>query len=87
LGVVNYLTYALTPRLSTTTRVEFFDDPQGQRTGFKGLYSTLTAGLSFKPRKAITLRPEVRFDYNDDSRPFENKRGLVTAASDIILRW
>jgi hypothetical protein len=86
-GVLNYLTYTLTPRLSATTRVEFFDDAQGQRTGFRGLYSTLTAGLSFKPCKAITLRPEVRFDYNDDSRPFENKHSLVTAASDIILRW
>ncbi|HEY1859384.1 MAG TPA: outer membrane beta-barrel protein, partial [Gemmataceae bacterium] len=86
-GVLNYLTYMLTPRLSATTRVEFFDDAQGQRTGFKGLYSTLTAGLSFKPRKAITFRPEVRFDYNGESRPFENQHGLFTASTDIILRW
>jgi hypothetical protein len=86
-GVLNYLTYTFTPRLSATTRVEFFDDAQGQRTGFKGLYSTCTAGLSFKPRKAITFRPEIRFDYNGESRPFENQHGLFTASSDIILRW
>src|SRR4029077_3134983 len=32
-GVLNYLTYTFTPRLSATTRLELFDDIQGQRTG------------------------------------------------------
>src|SRR5262249_59626585 len=50
LGVVNYLTYTITPRLSTTTRLEFFNDAQGQRTGFPGLYTALTTGVSFSPR-------------------------------------
>src|SRR5205823_1510854 len=70
-GVLNYLTRDFTPRLSGTTRLEFFDDPQGQRTGFPGLYTALTAGLSFRPHRSITLRPELRYDYNTDSRPFE----------------
>jgi Putative beta-barrel porin-2, OmpL-like. bbp2 len=86
-GVLNYLTYDFTPRWSGTTRLEFFDDAQGQRTGFKGLYTTITAGLSFKPRKSIILRPEVRYDYNEESRPFENHHGLFTAATDLLLRW
>lgn len=86
-GILNYLTYDFTPRLSGTTRLEFFDDIQGQRTGFKGLYSVLTTGLSFRPRKAIIFRPEVRYDYNDESRPFENHHGLFTATADLILRW
>src|SRR5262249_22279125 len=38
LGVVQYLTYEFTPRLKGTGRLEFFDDFQGQRTGFRGLY-------------------------------------------------
>jgi hypothetical protein len=86
-GVLNYLTYAFTPRLSGTTRLEFFDDIQGQRTGFPGLYTALTAGLNFRPLKDVVLRPEVRFDYNDESRPFENKPYLFTAAMDVIVRW
>jgi hypothetical protein len=86
-GVINYLTRTLTPRLSATTRLEFFDDAQGQRTGFKGLYTALTSGLSFKPRRAITFRPELRYDYNEETRPFENHHGLFTAAADVILRW
>jgi hypothetical protein len=86
-GILNYLTYDFTARLSGTTRLEFFDDAQGQRTGFAGLYSALTVGVSFRPRKAIFFRPELRYDYNDESRPFENHHGLFTAAADMILRW
>ena len=86
-GLVNYLTYTFTPRVNGTTRLEFFDDAQGQRTGFAGLYTALTAGLTFKPYKSIIFRPELRYDYNAESRPFENKHGLFTATADVILRW
>jgi hypothetical protein len=86
-GIVNYLTYNFTPRLNGTTRLEFFDDPQGQRTGFRGLYSALTAGLSFSPVKSIVFRPELRYDINNESQPFEGHSGLFTAAADVIVRW
>lgn len=86
-SVVNYLAYDVTPRLSATTRFEFFDDVQGQRTGFPGLYTALTCGLQFRPRKSIIIRPEIRYDYNGQSRPFEDQHGLFTLASDLILRW
>jgi hypothetical protein len=86
-GVLDYFTYTFTPRLNGTARLEFFDDEQGQRTGFPGLYTVLTLGLSFRPCKSLIFRPEVRYDYNDESRPFEGKHGLFTATSDVILRW
>jgi hypothetical protein len=86
-GVLHYLTYTFTPWLSGTTRLEFFDDEQGQRTGFPGLYTALTTGISFRPIKAVIFRPEVRYDYNGESRPFEGKHGLYTATTDVILRW
>jgi hypothetical protein len=87
IGMINYLTYNFNARLGGTTRLELFDDEQGQRTGFKGLYAALTAGVSFKPRKSIIFRPELRYDYNNESRPFEGKHGLLTATTDLILRW
>jgi maltoporin len=86
-GVVNDLTYKFTPRLSGTSRLEFFDDIDGNRTGFQGLYTALTAGVNFQQRKDIIFRPEVRYDYNNELRPFEDKHGLFTAAVDAILRW
>jgi hypothetical protein len=87
LTAVQYLTYNFTPRLGGTLRLELFDDANGQRTGFQGLYTAFTAGLSIKPIKAVTIRPELRYDYNGPSRPFEDRHGLFTAAADLILRW
>jgi Putative beta-barrel porin-2, OmpL-like. bbp2 len=87
LGVLNYVTYTFTPRTSGTVRLELFDDAQGQRTGFAGLYSAVTAGVTFKPRPEVIFRPELRYDYNDESRPFQNHHGVLTATADVIFRW
>jgi hypothetical protein len=93
LGILNYLTRTFTPRLDGTVRLEFFDDVQGDRTGFPGLYTAITAGLAFKPRRLasgageVLFRPEIRYDYNNESRPFEDHHGLFTATSDVIVRW
>jgi hypothetical protein len=84
---IHYLSYDFTSRASATTRVEFFDDFQGQRTNFAGLYSAWTVGLQLRPFKWMLVRPELRYDYNGESRPFEDHHYLFTAASDVIMRW
>jgi hypothetical protein len=86
-GIVNYLTYTLAPQLSATVRMEFWDDSQGFRTGFPGLYVVPTLGMQYKPRNDIIIRPEIRYDYNDESRPFDGHHGLFTAGTDLIFRW
>jgi hypothetical protein len=86
-SALGYLNYTCTPRLSATTRLELFVDSQGQRTGFAGPYQVATTGLQFRLRKGIIFRPELRYDYNAESTPFEGKHGLFTAASDVIIRW
>jgi hypothetical protein len=86
-GILNYVTYTVSPRVAATTRLEFFNDSQGQRTGFEGLYTAWTAGVTFKPIKDLWLRPELRYDYNNVSRPFEGKHGLFTATMDVLIRW
>src|SRR5262249_39262478 len=80
-GVLNYLTRDFTPRLSGTTRVECFDDAQGQRTGFEGLYVAATAGLSVKPRKDVTFIPEIRYSYNLDTLTIEVRQGLFSSTA------
>jgi hypothetical protein len=85
-GVINYLSYQLAKNLAANARLEFFDDAQGQRTGFTGLYTSATAGVLYKPRPWLWLRPEVRIDHND-SRPFEGKPNLFTASMNVLLRW
>jgi hypothetical protein len=86
-GLVQYLNYKFTAQLSGATRLEFFDDVDGNRTGFPGLYTSAAACLNFKPLRSLIIRPEIRFDVNNDSRPFEDKHGLLTATIDVIRRW
>jgi hypothetical protein len=86
-GVVQYLTYQFLPQWSGTARLEFFGDPQGFKTGFSGLYTAITTGVTYKPTPYLWLRPEVRFDNNAQSRPFEGKANLFTATMDVIIRW
>jgi hypothetical protein len=86
-SLVNYLFYTINPRWQAGTRFELFDDFEGQRTGFEGLYTALTMGLQYKPRKSLLIRPEIRYDYNGYSRPFEGEHGLLTASADLIFRW
>ena len=86
-ATVHYFNYTLTPRLTAVSRLELFDDVQGQRTGFAGLYVVPTVGVNLKPNRFVVVRPEVRFDYNTESRPFEGKHALATAAADVLVRW
>lgn len=93
-SLVHYLFYNFNPGVGSILRVETFDDFQGQRTGFEGLYTEVTAGMQFKMKRQasgvpqIVFRPEVRWDYNGYSQPFEgNKNWLVTAGADLIIRW
>jgi hypothetical protein len=84
---VHYLFYNFSTKLTGIVRFETFDDFEGQRTGFEGLYSALTVGCQYRPWKSVLIRPEVRYDYNGYSRPFEGKHGILTAALDAIVRW
>lgn len=86
LGVVNYLGYQVSDSLVVNSRLEFFDDCDGQRTGFAGLYTALTAGVAWKPKDWLIVRPEVRVDHNE-AKPFEGKAWLGTAALDTVVKW
>jgi hypothetical protein len=84
---VQYWNYSFTSKLTGIVRFELFDDFQGQRTGFEGLYTAITGGFQYRPTPAVMIRSEVRFDYNGYSTPFEGKHGILTSAIDVIYRW
>ncbi len=86
-SIVNYLTYNFSETTSGIARFEIFHDAQGQRTGFEGCYYAGTLGLQFKPCSSVIFRPEVRYDYNDYSRPFQGNHGILTAAADLIFKF
>lgn len=86
-GIVNYLTRIWTPKLSTIVRWESFYDAEGTRTGYEGLYTAITGGINAKPINNLTLRPEIRYDHNSETQPFNGKANLCTATIDVIVHW
>jgi hypothetical protein len=88
-SVAAYVWYQIAPKWTLVSRDEFFQDFQGQRTGFVGLYSAATLGLQWSPCHGLLVRPELRYDVNSNSTPFDNgtKDKLFTAAVDVILRF
>ncbi|MBY0523987.1 MAG: outer membrane beta-barrel protein [Gemmataceae bacterium] len=84
---VQYYTYRWTEKFTTIARLELFDDFDGQRTGFKGLYAGATAAFQYQATKSVTVRPELRYYNNGYSRPYEGKHDIFDAAFDLIVRW
>lgn len=87
LAVAQYFNYAISDKWTSVTRVELFDDARGQRTGFEGVYTAVTTGLAYVPVKDVLIRPSVRYDYNQESRPFEGKHYIWTGVMDLIVRY
>ncbi len=86
-GVVQYLGYALTDKITVNTRSELFNDTNGFRTGTETLYSENTLGMTWKPKPWLYIMPEVRYDYATKGTPFDGRRDLFTASIGTILRW
>ena len=86
-AAAQYLTYKFSDKWSGIVRAEIFNDAEGQRTGFVGTYTAVTAGLQWHPSKSVTLRPEIRYDYNGHSRPFSGSHDILTAATDLLIRY
>jgi len=85
-GFVNYLTYKINDKWSTTSRVEFFEDVKGVRTGYEGLYSTFTQGVTWQFRPGLWFRTELRYDYAQ-ARAYQGNHGLFTLPLDVIIRY
>ena len=62
-GLAGYASYNFNPKLTISGRYEGFQDPQGYRTGFAGLFwHEATGTLAYNLTSALTLRGEYRHD-------------------------
>ncbi|MDQ5939086.1 MAG: hypothetical protein QG557_33 [Pseudomonadota bacterium] len=81
-GVNMHLTYDVKENLTAGIRTEWFRDQDGFRVGYPARtfastnsgssYYAVTAGVNWKPVTWLNLRPNVRYDWADGSRPFDN---------------
>jgi len=81
-GVLNYLTLDFTPRLSGTTRREFFDDASRPTHWIEGLYNPFNRRVIVSSAKRFVIfRPEVALRLQLESRPHSRtSTDLFTAA-------
>jgi len=89
-GINQYMFYDFTNTISGGIRGEWFRDNNGTRLniGTPGNYFELTAGLNWKPRDWLTLRPEVRYDWADSNvNTYDNrtKDHQLEFAIDMVL--
>ena len=83
-GINTHLTYDIKDNLVAGLRGEWFRDQDGYRVGYPARtyagtnsgssYYAVTAGLTYKPTTWLNLRPNVRYDWADGSRPFGNTK-------------
>lgn len=94
-GVAHYFTYVFNDYVSGTWRLEWFDDPEGARTGTAASYYESTWGVSINPcphdklLQYLTIRPEFRWDFaGEDTHPYgDDHSNQLTAAVDVIYRF
>ena len=71
-GLSQYLIYALTNKLSTGMRYEWFRDSRSERgvAGASEHFHALTMGLNFKLTNNLWIKPEMRYDWTDRDDTF-----------------
>jgi len=86
-GVNNYWFYEINDCLAAGLRFEWFNAEEGPGAGRSDLYG-LTFGLSYQPHPNFRLRPEVRWDRDDDAftvDAHDNER--VGFGMDVLLTF
>jgi hypothetical protein len=88
-GIVNYFNIELDANNMIAIRNEFYDDEQGQRTGFATRYSSHTLGLTHWVSQDLEIRPELRYEraYDFPAYDYGKKNYQATALVDVILHY
>ena len=64
-GIAGYGRVTLSPRAALTFRAEWFDDPQGARTGYAQSLREFTITPEFKPHPHLVVRGDLRRDWSN----------------------
>lgn len=90
-SVVQYLTYQLDNAWSLGVRGEWFRDQSGFRYGNgEASYYDVTAGVNWKPKNWLVVRPEVRYDWAQAQvAPFDAGRQFnqVVIGVDAVVQF
>jgi Putative beta-barrel porin-2, OmpL-like. bbp2 len=87
-GLVHWVIYNFTDKLSGGWRSEVFWDPYGAATGSRSTFYEMSLVLTAKPKPWLWIRPEARYDWSQFTHPFSNgtcSSQLTLAISTILL--
>jgi hypothetical protein len=73
-GLVNYIEDKISPDDFISLRTDYLTDPNGQRTGFRSNYGSLTFGITHKFNSKVEIRPEYRIEhaFGNGATPYDN---------------
>jgi hypothetical protein len=74
-GLVNYTCARIGPNSFITFRNEWWDDPDGFRSGYASPYYEGSVGLTWWMNKLMVFRPEIRFEHCFKENSLESASG------------
>jgi hypothetical protein len=90
-GIVDYISYKVSPNDFVTFRPDYINDPRGERSGFATSYGSLTWGLTHHFSSAVEVRPEFRLEkaFRAGVTPWDNgtKAYQTTFGIDAIINY
>lgn len=98
-GLNSYFYYDIKDDLKAGVRAEWFRDQDGARVcypartvncpGIAGSYYEVTAGITWKPKTWLSLRPNVRYDWAEGLDPFDagNKGEQLLFSTDMTVTF
>ena len=88
-GIVNYINVALSPTSMLSFRNEWYNDEDGQRTGYATRYTSHTLGMTHWVSQNIEIRPELRYEHSYDLPAYDAGRrsSQTTALVDLIFHF
>jgi hypothetical protein len=86
---LTYLNYRINDHNNLSFRAEYFDDKNGQRTGYKTQYANVAVGIQHWLGSTVTFRPEVALYNSLDKRAFDSgtRRTAIIASADVVWHF
>jgi hypothetical protein len=88
-GLLNYTALAVSRSDYLTFRNEVWEDDRGMRTGFPGLYTSHTIGITHNFNSVFQVRPEIGYYRNYQTPAFDlgTRKGMWLYGFDMTLRF
>ena len=88
-GILNYTMFGLSKRDYFTVRNEWWNDVQGERSGFATPYSSHTIGISHQFNDLMMIRPEIGYYHSYFVPAFDlgRSKNLVMYGFDFTIRF